>query len=123
MTKSSIYIGNVINFRHLMVRSKNAIGRCNTSTLREFDRPKIDKKAEIHVPFLDFSLYSTVNTWSGWSLWNKCSVTCGSGITARTLTCLSSTDCTGDSVDYGPCSMTECSVGEKIDNYLKCSKS
>ncbi|XP_052261338.1 mucin-like protein [Dreissena polymorpha] len=51
-----------------------------------------------------------------WSLWNICSVTCGSGVTSRTRTCTNPTregsgaPCTGDTSETKTCTLDPCAI-------------
>ena len=47
-------------------------------------------------------------TWSDWSSWGKCSVTCNDGIQSRVRYCQNGNDCPGSSTDQKVCSQQSC---------------
>lgn len=54
---------------------------------------------------------SSSGTWSEWTNWNQCSVTCGKGSQARYRRCLGSTRCIGNTMQIRQCDMGVCSNG------------
>ena len=79
-----------------------------------------------------YLLFLAVNgSWSGWSDWSLCSVTCGSGVITRTRDCthpsplFGGQNCSGEDTETQPCNRTTCpceSVGAGLMltlNYFK----
>ncbi|XP_060580092.1 tenascin-like, partial [Ruditapes philippinarum] len=51
-----------------------------------------------------------VATWSEWTNWGNCDVTCGSGSRTRTRTCPVPNNCAGDGTESQPCTSGDCPV-------------
>uniref|UniRef100_A0A9J2PGQ4 Uncharacterized protein n=1 Tax=Ascaris lumbricoides TaxID=6252 RepID=A0A9J2PGQ4_ASCLU len=75
----------------------------------------------------------STESWSEWTLWNQCSVTCGKGSQARYRRCVSSQNtlgysCGGNSMEVRQCDMGSCYTGTvglwgKWTEWSRCSTS
>jgi len=57
----------------------------------------------------DGSTVNPVPTWSQWTDWSTCSVTCNSGTQRRERTCNTGTGCSGNSMEQRSCNLGTCS--------------
>ncbi|KAK3592726.1 hypothetical protein CHS0354_007728 [Potamilus streckersoni] len=63
-------------------------------------------------------------SWSEWSFFGKCSLTCGQGVQQRTRSCENpepvngGRSCIGESVEQRPCSVRQCPVDGQWGNWL-----
>jgi len=53
-------------------------------------------------------LISVTPLWSVWQSWQRCSVTCGSGIRRRSRICSNGTGCLGSSSEIEECHFSPC---------------
>ena len=61
-------------------------------------------------------------TWSAWTQWSSCSVTCGSGSQRRTRTCLGGNSCTGSSSETRSCNTNvQCPRWSSWSSWSACS--
>ena len=53
--------------------------------------------------------FSLKATWTSWSAWSRCSLTCGGGYRQQTRRCQpDGKGCTGNPTKTGPCNTQEC---------------
>ena len=61
-------------------------------------------------------------SWSAWTVWNKCSSSCGDGSHTRSRTCSESNACAGENNEVAPCRLGPCPVWGEWLEPTECTK-
>ncbi|XP_013419113.1 coadhesin isoform X7 [Lingula anatina] len=84
--------------------------RSKSNISKEQERVSVDYLQLSDTP-VDTIRNKVLASWTAWSEWTECSVTCDTGQTTRSRDCrngVPSTDCLGDSIEVGNCSKRLC---------------